>query len=613
MNDDMRPLIDPKTLVWGFGNHEPVAMYERGGILTTGGVPGNARWLRKWHDFFDSEESAALLARLGINILHCRFYKGMGWEHEKDDFPAVRRFAENCRKHGIKVLAYVQYATLYHELMRREVPDLRDWAIVGEGGKLAIYPSGTGGQYWRWLPCPNSREFFDYTCKVLQIALDAGCFDGVMFDNVYSPPCRCPRCTAGFREFLRKKNYDFLDPDFTDIPPFPDCRRDVHDPVVRAECEFRMEAMQRMFAGFRKYIKERSPQFLMTGNYALVPEQHLLRGVNAFAMADNFDIVVSQSGNEVRLEDGCVITQVPELKLARALGAFTLPLNDNRAETTDRKPEFLAARLCESLFGGGIPVERSAMRPLRGGAPDLAVIENRKQALDTLARWREKYAALFDLPHWEPIGVVWSRESVDWSAEAVETLVKVFESLMRNQLPFRVLPTDRDGVRNLTGCTAVIVPGAKLLSDRAVEQLRAFPGRLFVAGRETGDYDEEFRQREADPFADAARLPLAGHEVLSANFRTRVRFVRDDWKTYFPDLPATELAPESFADWKCDASGNIRGVLLTCAAPFAGGRMALPKGEWTAEPFGEAERPLVFRDGMAEVPTFTGACVLARK
>ena len=68
-------------------------------------------------------------------------------------------------------------------------------------------------------------------------------------------------------------------------------------------------------------------------------------------------------------------------------------------------------------------------------------------------------------------------------SEAVETLVKVLESLMRNQLPFRVLPTDRDGVRDLAGCTAVIVPGAKLLSDRAVEELRAFPGRLFVVGR----------------------------------------------------------------------------------------------------------------------------------
>ena len=53
--------------------------------------------------------------------------------------------------------------------------------------------------------------------------------------------------------------------------------------------------------------------------------------------------------------------------------------------------------------------------------------------------------------------MVWSLESMHYSAEAVETLVKVFGSLMRNQLPFRVLPTDRDGVRNLAGCTAVIM------------------------------------------------------------------------------------------------------------------------------------------------------------
>ena len=602
--------IDPKRLVWGFGNHEPVAMYRRGGVLTTGGVPGSALWLEKWHGFFDSEECAELLAHLGINILHCRFYKGMGWEYEQRDFPAVRRFAEHCRRHGITVLAYVQYATLYHEIMRREIPRLRDWAIIGENGANTVYPTA---QYWRWMPCPNSREFLDYTCRILQIAIDAECFDGVMFDNVNSPPCHCPRCQALFREFLKRKNFDFLDPGSTDIPPFPDSRKDIHDPVVRAEIEFRMETTTRVFAGFRRFIKERAPEFIVTGNCALIPQQNLIRGVDEFAMAENFDIVVSQSGNEVRIENGCVVTQVPELKLARALHTVSLPLNDNRAETTDRKPEFLAARLCESLFGGGIPVERSAMRPLRGGAPDLAAIEDRKKALDVVKCWREKYAALLDLPHWEPIGVVWSLESMHFSQEATAALLKVLESLMRNQFPFRVLPTDRGGVRDLAGCSAVIVPGAKLLSDRAVEELRAFPGRLIVTGNECGDYDEEFRQRAADPFADAERVALPAHEVGSANYRTRVKFVRDDWKKLFPELPATELAPESFADWKCDENGTIRGVLLTCAAPFPGGRMALPEGDWTAEPFGEAARPLAFRGGMAEIPAFTGACVLARR
>ena len=341
-------------------------------------------------------------------------------------------------------------------------------------------------------------------------------------------------------------------------------------------------------------------------------------GIDIQAKAElikQFDLMVSQSANEVRVADGCVFTQVPELKFARALNKPILPLNDNCGATPDRAPEFLIARHCENLFGGGIPAERAASRPKRGGDPDLELIEDRKGYLDKLKKMFKDYKKLLDPPHFEPIGVLYCKEALVKSQESLHNLLKVQESLMRNQLPYRIVPSDGTGVwqKNLEGCTTLIVPGAKLLSDRAVEQLRAFPGRLFVTGKETGDYDEEFRQREADPFADAARLPLAGHEVLSANFRTRVRFVRDDWKTYFPDLPATELAPESVADWKCDASGNSRGVLLTCAAPFAGGRMALPKGEWTAEPFGEAERPLVFRDGMAEVPAFTGACVLARK
>ena len=170
---------DPEQLlIWGFGNHEPLDMYRRGGVLS-GGIPGGARWLKEWHNFFDSDESVAQLEHLGVNIVHCRFYKGMGWEHEKEDFPAVRAFAERCRKRGIKVLGYVQYSSLYWEILGREIPDLRDWAIVDEHGEPRVYG---GTQYWRHLPCPSNPRFFEYTCGILQKALDAGCFDGA-FDR----------------------------------------------------------------------------------------------------------------------------------------------------------------------------------------------------------------------------------------------------------------------------------------------------------------------------------------------------------------------------------------------------------------------------------------------
>ena len=601
-------------MIWGFGNHEPIDMYRRCGITTTGGVPGNARWLQKWHNFFDSDESAALLEHLGVNIIHCRFYKGMGWEHEKEDFPAVRAFAQRCRKRGIKVLAYVQHATLYWELMQKEIPDLSDWAVIGENGKPEIY---AGKEYWRWVPCAANPKFFDYICGILQIAMDAECFDGVLFDNVGTYPCFCERCQRKFREFV-KKHYDFhfLDPDFIRLPPVPPLDVELQDPLMQAALAFRMEQQDALYAGFRQYIKSRRPDFIISGNFPLVSQQYgqIHLGGDLVGIARHFDIVMSQTANRVKAVNGCVITQIPELKFVRAQGTTALPLTDNCGATLD-EPLHLVDRLCEALFGGGVLVERAAMIPKRGGEPNLALIEERKATLDEMKHIHREYRELLDLPHYEPIGVIYGKEAIIKSYRSLENLHKVQVALLRNHLPYRTVIADANGLwkQNLAGCSTLIVPGTLLLSDRAVEDLKAFPGRLIVAGDECGDYDENYSQREANPFPDAEKLPLPGHEVLLARFGTHVRQVEDNWRQYFPDMPEVSIESECAVDFKCGADGQIAGVLLTSPIPSAGGSIELAEGSWTAEPFGEASRPIPWADGKVSVPAFRGACIIKRE
>jgi len=599
-------------LIWGFGNHEPIDMYRRCGISTTGGVPGNARWLKKWHNFYDSDESVALLQDMGVNILHCRFYKGMGWEHEQHDFPAVREFALRCRKRGIKVIAYVQHATLYWELMQKEIPHLRAWAIIGANGKPAIY---AGKEYWRWAPCPNNPEYRDYICKILQIAMDAGCFDGVLFDNVGNYPCYCPRCQQKFREYVKTHyDFDFLDPDYIELPPMPAIDSEVQDPLQQAMLSFRQETLTEQYRQFRDYIKSRQPDFILSGNYPLVTMQYSAfnLGGDMVELSKVFDLIMSQSSNLVKVADGCVISQVPELKFARAAGIPDLPLTDGCAATLDLAEEFLIARFCESLFGGGILVERSAMRPKRGGEPDMAVIAHRKQILNRIKAWHREYKALLDMPHYEPIGVLFSKESVYKSYDSVENTVKVQESLMRNHLPFRCVIADANGIKmeNLAGCTTLIVPGAKLLSDKVVTQLQNFAGRLIVIGDECGDYDENYAQRAENPFAGAEKISMPEHQVRLARFRTEIQYVKDDWRQYFPDMPEVELNAESVVDFKCDDDGVITGVLISSPVVSGGGTVALPEGEWFVEPFGEIKRPAEYKDGKVVIPTFRGGCII---
>ena len=602
-------------LIWGFGNHEPVDMYRRAGVITTGGVPGNAEWLEKWHNFYDSDESVALLEYMGVNILHCRFYKGMGWEHEKKDFAAVEKFALRCRKRGIKVLAYVQHATLYWELMQKEIPGLREWAIVDENGKLSIYG---GKEYWRWMPCPNNPDFNNYICKILQIAMDSECFDGVMFDNVGNVPCYCPRCQKLFREYVKKHyNFDFLDPDYIELPPQPPLDSEIQDPLQQAALAFRQETLTEQYQAWRKYIKERNPDFIISGNFPLVSMQrsnvHL--GADVTELVKAFDLIVSQTSNLVKIADGCIITQVPELKFARAAGILDLPLTDGCAAALDISENFLIARLGEALCGGGIMVERSAMRPKRGGEPDMEVIEHRRKILAEMKDLYRNYKRLFDMPHYEPIGVLFVKEAIFKSYASLEGLLKVQESLMRNHLPFRCVIADANGIKpeNLDGCTTLIIPGTKLLSETLVDELKSFEGRLITVGDECGDFDENFCQRAVNPFLNVENIPMPRHNIPLARFRTEVQYVPDEWHRYFQDLPAVELNIESIVDYKCDEEDNISGVLITSPVPSAGGSIELPEGDWSIEAFGESKCSAEYRNGKVIIPAFYGICVVELK
>ena len=163
---------------WTFGNHEPLTMYRRIGGKSTGGLDGSALYLEKWHRWFDSEDCVRAIKDAGANILHCRFYKGLGWEAEREDFPNVKGFAERCRAHGIRVFAYVQYSTLYSETMEEEIPDLESWAARDEHGGFVPYINESN--YFRWMPCVNNPDFIAYLKKIIRIAADAKCFDAVL-------------------------------------------------------------------------------------------------------------------------------------------------------------------------------------------------------------------------------------------------------------------------------------------------------------------------------------------------------------------------------------------------------------------------------------------------
>ena len=359
--------IDPLSLRWTFGNHEPVSMYRRAGSKVTGGIEGSALWLEEWHQWYDSEACTRLIQDLGFNILHGRFYKGMGWDFESRDFHRVKSFVENCHNHGIKILAYTQFSTLYYETMLEEVPNLEEWAAIDESGNKRLW----NGNYYRWLPCINSPDFEAYLKKVIRIALTEGGFDGIMFDNYFAATCYCPRCAGLFKEYLST----IPDPEnrfgISGIkhvrPPYGRSGYgEIQEPIFQEWIKFRSKRTKELAQRLYLFAKSCNPDAIVSGNVLNIrrannPGENL-NALDYVELGNSFDLYVSQSGNAPGVEDGYIINRIRELKLGQALKIPVLALCDDDAKASEEK---YVLTLMEDAIFGGIPTDRTIMKPDR--------------------------------------------------------------------------------------------------------------------------------------------------------------------------------------------------------------------------------------------------------
>ncbi len=596
-------------MLWTFGNHESLLMYRRIGRRSTGGVQGSAEWMESWHRRFDSEETFARMEEIGANILHCHFYKGMGWEQEKQDLPGLKKTLAAAHRHHITVLAYIQFATLYYELMQREIPNLQAWAARRSDNSFQNY----NGDYFRWMPCPENREFRDYLKKIIRIAVETG-FDGMMIDNLFGWQCYCPRCQEAFRNHLKTCNFDFIDPEYTRLPPPEAIRSEIEDPVVREMLRFGAASRAAAIEELCVYAHSLKPEFLTSGNWTLARRVNYTTFNNdPWRLRTTFDLTLAQSGNRPEASARSVISQVPELKFARAIGTRAVLLSDSDAgDTSDVGPRYLCC-LYENLFGGSVPVDRTIFAPLRGGAFNEEKLKVRKPYLQRLRELAVEFEPLLEAENYEPVGLVYSRESIALSEASAVSFLRAQCSLLRNHIPFRILVLDATGFLrpDWAECTTILVPGARCLSDKVVEMLLAYRGRLILAGDNCGDYNEEYGLRAANPFPDRETLEIPAFPVLSQDWRLEVEDHPDRWGTLLRQEIGLDCPREAHAELKLAADGKLSGILLSAPCECGPGSVSIPperRAAGYAAEFADGKRQMLefSADGKLLLPPFAG-------
>ena len=615
------PEIDPLTTRWTFGAHEPFTMYRRVGNHCTGGIEGNAQWVKPWLDWFDAH-APEVMEELGLNFLHSRFYKGMGWEIEKKDFPNVQKFVRNCHAHGVKALAYVQFNTLYPEMMRKEIPDIESWASIDFMGRKNLY-GGYSGQYFRWAPCLNCREWEAYLAKMCTIALTDGGFDGIMFDNVFDYPCYCERCQRAFRAYLSRienpvERFGVDDLSFALLPRMDRARLahiDAKDPVFQMWALWRCETMCGILHRLGEHIRRVKPDAIVSGNPSPYRSRarFIDRAQNMAEMCREFDFIIMQNANfpEVRA-NGSIGNRVRDLKYAQDMDQRIVALCDTDTKIIpEREAKFLLPLIEDTIFGG-IPTDRTIIAPSpEPGFINRTVFERRKplhrKFNDFVAAHREQLAA--KTVH--SVRIFYPEREILFSEPTHQGVTAAEEIFLRNRVPYGYLVAFPDRPFSVPdGTEVIVVPGLLSLSDAQIDGLVDWAkkgGRLVVTG-DAGRYDDWNAQRYANGFLP--RLAGCPHVALRANadiipgatleWRYTVPPPADGGKALMADLAKTGwkapaefagLPPHVFAEYRRLSGNRIAIHLLNYAPehPVRGARIRLD-GDAKAtfcEPFGD--------------------------
>ena len=549
--------IDPLVTRWTFGAHEPYAMYRRMGKKSTGGIEGSAKWLGAWLEWWDAK-APETMKEMGLNGLHSRFYKGMGWEEEKKDFPNVKRFVRNCHANGVTALAYVQFSTLYFETMKLEIPDLDTWAQVDERGEKRYW----NGYYFRWMPCVTCEAWQTYIERICEIALAEGGFDGIMFDNVFVPACYCERCERKFAEHLVSLPDPVRRFGFSDLrgirQPRPQEKTSVQDPVYQEWLRWRVGNVNAAMARFRRKIKSVKPDAIVSANAhpfrASTNAERL--SLEMISFGENLDLFMMQSDSfpAYERESGIVVNRVRDLKIAAELGKPIVALCDANAGQYDIDEREYMRPLVEDLIWRGIPTDRTVMSPKRvPGFIDRKRLEARKPQMAELNRLAAEHRDVLSAPSYRPVRILYPADALMFSKAAHGGVTATEEILLRNHVPYGYLIARGAAAPEMpSDCEALVVANQEWLSDAQIAAIAAYAkkgGHVVVTG-ESGLWDEYGAQRFENPLRAAlAGLPTAVWRERpdavggALGWRYRVEPPKDGGRALMDDLAKTGWRP----------------------------------------------------------------------
>lgn len=417
-----------------------------------------------------SPEMVAKLKSLGVNFVMMHCYKGGGLEAERESMTDAVKFAELCRKNGLRVGCYTCSGAFIWELFFKEMPQAKDWVVLNADGSPVTYGKATYRYYWN----RNHPDAQDFYRKIVRFAVEDICTDLVHFDNYTIGPGHDAHSVARFREYLRRtfppsrlREQGIADVD-TVVPP---ADRLCTNLLGRAWADFCCQSLADSFHDMTRYARSLRPDILMEINPAgvgptlrwAVDHGRLLRGGEAFW----------DEGRRPSFEKGKLTTRIRTFKAARSMDNMAFVYIRNPLEAAESMAFNLDCLGCICWFEYGEPYEHPGDKSLM--SPALAPF---------VSFYHKRRDLLRDANVVADVGVFRSWPSMQFGARETARLTgQVEDLLITNRCAFQlVFDTQLD---ELSHWPVLVLAGCVALSDAQVAAIRRYVengGRLCVIG-----------------------------------------------------------------------------------------------------------------------------------
>lgn len=507
----------PKFMNMGF--HYSRQYSRRTRINVMGKVNHASPFWEKWYE--DQHELPALqkIREDGYDFIEIHFIYGFGFKSEAKEIELTRKMTANAHEAGLKVIGYYQFFSVQEESFFLDNPWAEKCCQADADGKRRQYA------YDRPALCFSHPEVRKYYLDGIQKGLIDCDLDGIRLDNDYYRGCYCRYCTESFREHLKIK-YDkkqaeslFGLPDISNVSLPPEQQR--LDPIWMELVLFRQKQRQDIMMLLRQQVDKLKPGAFLGGNPAVSRRADSDSHISVYPadLGMTHDLVCAENKNFPRLENGKLFYQTEIYKFGESAGFKSYP-SHHFPEGSWPDTDGCALTFAEALaMGGHIPCTTWGLRY----DAEYGTLYKRPEfmaALRPFADFIHKHGYIWqNMKNIARTAVYVNRESrIMFPEAAAESMNKVFQLLLANAVPFRLIPFE--GAEMLEGVETLIIPDMRLISDAQLECFSQVPNLMYLG--ESGKYDEYAMERINAPrcgelFLPEPEIKISGGKFVGAN------------------------------------------------------------------------------------------------